>query len=251
MTKHTSAPLLLTGRRALVTGASGRLGRSLALALARQGATLIVHYRRDEAGARETVRLLQTEGLGAQVLQADLSHPGACENLITRCRALMGGLDILVNNAAIFERAPLSETTVGDFDRHMASNARPVFELSLHAGRAMKRESGGDILNLACVAGARPWAKYLGYSASKAAVVNMTTGFARALAPQVRVNAIAPGPILPPTGGDARQEQTAIAATLLGRSGTPEEVSAAALFLLRARYVTGYTLHVDGGRSIA
>jgi len=241
----------LEGRRALVTGASGRLGRALAIALARHGALPVIQYRSDERGAEETVRRLRAVGVESCALQADLAHPGACAGLVEQTRAYLGGLDLLVNNAAIFGRAPLEDMAAADFDRHMASNARPVYELTLHAGRLMKAEGGGDVLNLADVAALRPWPAYVAYSASKAAVVSLTRGFAKALAPEVRVNAIAPGPVLPPVGADEAQGQAAIEATLLKRWGSPEDVTAAALFLLRAQYVTGCVLCVDGGRSIS
>lgn len=251
MTEFDRRTRPLEGRRALVTGASGRLGRALALALARHGALPVVHYRRDERGAEETVRRLRAAGVESRALQADLACPGACAALVEQTRALLGGLDLLVNNAGIFERAPLEEMDAADFDRHMASNARPTYELTLYAGRLMKAEGGGDILNLADVAALRPWPAYVAYSASKAAVVSLTRGFAKALAPEVRVNAIAPGPVLPPAGADEAQGQAAVEATLLKRWGSPEDVTAAALFLLRAHYVTGCVLHVDGGRSIS
>lgn len=241
----------LAGRRALVTGASDRLGRAMACALAAEGADVAVHYRRSEEGARETAAAVRAAGARAHVLQADLAEAQACARLVREARDALGGLDVLVNNAALFERTPLETMDVADFDRHMAVNARAVFALSLEAGRAMRAAGGGDVVNLACVSALRPFPGYVAYSASKAAVVGLTRGFARALAPEVRVNAIAPGPILPAAGATPSEAQAAVEATLLRRWGAPEDVAAALLFLLRARYVTGYTLPVDGGRSIA
>lgn len=241
----------LSGRCALVTGASGRLGRAIALSLAAAGATPVVHYRSDEQGAEETLRLMSAAGTHSHALQGDLAQEGVCERLVRETHAALGGLDLLVNSAAMFEGLPLAEMEVSDFDRHMASNARSVYELSLHAGRWMVENGGGDIINLADVAAFRPWPMYIGYCASKAAVVNMTRSFAKALGPSVRVNAIAPGPVMPPSGGDEAQGNAAVAATLLGRWGGPEDITAALHFLLRATYITGYTLPVDGGRSIA
>ena len=245
---HPSLPL--QGRKALVTGGSRRLGRAIALALADAGATPLVHYRSDDAGARETVELLAAQGVESHALQADLADPAACAALLAQASERLGGLDLLVNNASIFERHPLSEMGDTDFERHMAANAGSVYALCLHAGRLMKAQGHGDIINLACVSAARPWPAYIAYSASKAAVVNLTQGFAKALAPQVRVNAIAPGPVLPPDGAPASQGEQAVRSTLLRRWGTPADVTAAVLFLLRAHYVTGYTLPVDGGRSL-
>lgn len=241
----------LHGRRALVTGASRRLGRCIALTLARAGASVVVHYRHDEQGATETVRMLREQDASAVRLAADLTEPGACTALVEDATNALGGLDVLVNNASAFERTPLADLDVEDFDVHMAANARAVFELSLHAGRAMKAAGSGTIVNLACVSAERPWADYVPYSASKAALVNLTKGFAKALAPEVRVNAVAPGPILPPAGADAAQGDKAVASTLLRRWGAPEEIGAAVSFLVRASYLTGVVLNVDGGRSLA
>ena len=241
----------LSGRRALVTGASGRLGRAIALRLAECGAVPIVHYRSDSSGAQETVARIGAYEVSTWAIQADLADPGACEGLIEATCAHLGGIDLLVNSAAIFERAPLEKMSAADFDRHMASNARSVYELSLYAGRRMLASGGGDIINLADIAALRPWPSYVAYCASKAAVVNMTQSFAKLLAPTVRVNAIAPGAILPPSGEDPSQGEAAVAATPLRRWGGTASITEAVLFLLRAQYVTGYTLPVDGGRSIA
>ena len=241
----------LEGRRALVTGASQRIGRALALALARAGAAVALHYRSDEAGARETAASIASMGSHAVLLQADLADAAACARLVDEAHAALGGLDVLVNNAAMFERTPLADMTAADFDRHMAVNARSVYALSLAAGGRMKAAGYGGIVNIACVSAWRPFAAYVPYSASKAAVVNLTKGFAKVLAPEVRVNGIAPGPILPAAGEAPGQGEEAVADTLLGRWGAPEDIAAACLFLLRARYVTGFTLAVDGGRAIA
>jgi pteridine reductase len=248
----TNAPDVppLSGGRALVTGASRRLGRAIALALGRAGARVAVHYRHDAEGARETHRQLDTLGRAGPVLRADLKDEHACARLVDAATADLGGLDLLVNNASTFERTPLETLAVADFDHHVAANARSVFALSLHAGRRMKAAGQGAIVNVACVSAERPWAAYLPYSASKAAVVNLTRGFARALAPHVRVNAVSPGPILPPAGADAAQGSAAVEATLLRRWGRPEEIGAAVVFLASAAYVTGVVLAVDGGRSI-
>ena len=246
----------LRGRKALVTGASQRIGRAIAVALARAGAHVALHYRSDESGSRNTAAYISSMRPGrsnarSPVLQADLGNTGACADLIDAAHAELGGLDVLVNNAAIFERTPLDTMNADDFDRHMAINARSVYALTLAAGRRMKQEEGGDIVNLACISAWRPYPDYVPYNASKAAVVNLTKGFAKVLAPEVRVNGIAPGPILPAAGEAPGQGERAVADTLLKRWGTPEDIAGACLFLLSARYVTGFTLPVDGGRSIA
>jgi pteridine reductase len=241
----------LEGRRALVTGASRRLGRAIAQRLAAEGADVAVHHRGDDAGARATAAAVEAAGRRAVLVRGDLADAAACERIAREAREALGGLDLLVNNAAVFRRTPLDEMTVEDFDAHLAVNARAVFALSLHAGRRMKSEGGGSIVNLACVSALRPWRGYVPYSASKAAVASLTKGFALALAPEVRVNAVAPGPILPAEGATPAESDRAVRATLLARWGAPSDVASAVVFLATSPYVTGVVLPVDGGRSIA
>ena len=240
----------LAGRRALVTGGSRRLGRAMVLALARAGADVAIHHRTDAERAAQTAEDAREAGARAVVLQADLTDPEAPHRIVGEAREALGGLDVLVNNAAIFERTPLETMAPADFDRHMRINAGAVYAMSLAAGRAMMTDGRGDIVNIACVSALRPYIAHVPYSASKAAVVSLTQGFAKLLAPVVRVNAIAPGPILPPAGEDPAQGEAAVEATLLKRWGHPDDIASALRFLLGADYVTGYTLAVDGGRSL-
>lgn len=237
----------LAGQKALVTGASRRLGRAISERLARDGASVALHYHSDRAGAEATSAAL---GGNRPVLQADLVDPEACERLVQEADEALGGLTLLVNNAATFRRTPLAELEASDFDHFMQSNARSVYMLSLVAGRLFKARGAGCIVNLADVAGLVPWAGFIPYSASKAAVVSLTKGFAKALAPEVRVNAVAPGPVLPPAGEPPEQGERAVAATLLKRWGSPADVAAAVAFLATTPYVTGQVLPVDGGRSV-
>lgn len=241
---------------ALVTGASRRIGRHLAERLAAAGHRVAVHWRSDAEGAHATVAAIEAAGGTARAWQADLASTAACARLVRDVEAGFGPVDVLVNNASAFERVDLDAMSVEDLDLHHAANVRPTYALSLAIGRTMlarhDRDASyqGAILNLACTSAERPWPYHIAYSASKAAVVNLTRGFARRLGPAARVNAIAPGPILPPAGASAAQAEAAVRFTLLGRPGRPEDIGDAALFLLRARYVTGLVLAVDGGRSL-
>ena len=237
----------LAGEKALVTGASRRLGRAIALRLARDGAEVALHYRSDESGAEQTAAEI---GASSPVLQADLADTKACARLVAEADEALGGLTLLVNNAATFHRTALDDLRVSDFDHFMHANARSVYVLSLVAGRLLKARGRGCIVNLADVAGLVPWAGFIPYSASKAAVVSLTKGFAKALAPEVRVNAVAPGPVLPPAGEPPEQGEKAVATTLLKRWGSPDDVAAAVVFLATTPYVTGQVLPVDGGRSV-
>ncbi len=240
----------LQGRTALVTGASRRLGRAIALRLARAGAVVGLHHRRDAAGAAEAAACIRRDGGRAETFPADLSVVEQARGLIAAAEDVLGPLDLLVDNAATFHHTPLESMTIEDYDRHAAPNARAVYVLSLEAGRRMKARGHGAIVNVLDVAAMRPWAGYIPYSASKGAALNLTRGFARALAPEVRVNAVAPGPILPPAGVPAEQAEEAVQRTLLRRWGKPEDVAEAVLFLATSPYLTGVVLPVDGGRAI-
>lgn len=234
----------------LVTGASRRIGRCLALDQGARGRDVIIHYGRDEAGAAETAAAVRDTGREAWILQADLGVVDATERLADEALRIAPHLDRVVLSAANFHRTPIDTATSEDFDRAMQVNARSTWILGVRLGRHLRARGGGAMLTIADVAGLSAWPSHIPYSASKAAVISMVQGFARALAPTVRVNAIAPGPILPPAGADANDGELAVQRTILQRWGAPEDIAAAAHFLLEARYITGYTLPVDGGRSI-
>jgi pteridine reductase len=234
-----------------VTGASRRLGRETALALAEDGWDVLIHHHTDRAGAERTAEEVVQRGRRAAVLRADLSLEVECRRLADEAHAALGGLELLVNNAGTFRRTPLETLSLADLDEQWAVGARAVFALSLFAGRRMKTEGRGAIVNLACASAERPWANFLPYSATKAAVVSLTRGFAKALAPEVRVNAVSPGPVLRPEGSSEAANRAAAERTLLGRWGQPADVAAAVVFLASAPYLTGVVLGVDGGRSIA
>ena len=225
-------------------------------ALASWGYDIALHYRNDLAGAEATAALAAEQGARTHCVQADLGDARACEDLVAQAEQRVGPVDVLVNNAAIFERAGWLTMGTEDFDRHMQVNARTVYLLSLAAGRRMRKrhqahpDYQGLIVNMACVGARHPYIGYIGYSASKAAVVNMTRGFARMLGSAARVNAIAPGPILPAAGHSDAEHEAAVEMTLLKRWGSVEEIAAALGLFVRARYLTGVVLHVDGGRSL-
>jgi len=239
----------LRGRRALVTGAGVRLGRVLAHALLRRGVAVAIHYNRSEHGARQTA--IEGEAMGGTValLQADLSDAAQAEALAGRAAAALGGLDILVNSAAVMERRPLAEITPADWDRTLDLNLRGAFFVAKGAAAAMG-EAGGAIVNMADLAAFERWTGYPAHVISKAGVIAMTEVLAKALAPRVRVNAIAPGAVLLPDDWDAVSADHLSSTTPLGRLGSPTDVVAAAMYLLEQDFVTGETLIVDGGRRI-
>ena len=240
---------LLTGRVALVTGAGRRVGRAIALALGARGMHVVVHYNGSRAGADETARLLQEAGGVATVEQADLTQVESAHRLVDRALAWRGTLAALVNSAAIMLRTPVGATTVEEWDTMFALNVRAPYFLSQRAASALAA-SEGAIVNIADLGAFESWPAYVPHGMTKAAVVQMTRAMARALAPGVRVNAVAPGVVLLPEGWSEDEAEHLRSTTPLQRLGSPEDVAQAVVFLLEARYVTGEVLRVDGGRHI-
>jgi len=237
----------LEGRVALVTGAGRRLGQAIALALGADGALVAVHFNSSADGARDTVRAIERGGGTAAIFPANLSDPGEPERLARDVFAAHGRFDILVNSAASMLRTPLESVTPEQWDAVFALNTRAPFFLSLAAARAMG-EAGGVIVNISDHMGFESWPAFVPHGVSKAAVAAMTQALAAALAPRVRVNAVAPGAVLAPDGWPAADEQRYANETPLRRVGTPEDVARAVRYLVGAQYVTGETLFVDGGR---
>lgn len=236
----------------LITGAARRVGRVIALDLARHGARIVVHYHRVRVAVQQTIQELEEIGVEAYAVQADQTRPREIRRAVAQAIKRFGRIDVLVNNAAIFERTPFTEITEADWDRHLAVNLKGPFFFAHTVADGMRRRRHGKIINMCDVAAMRPYPGYLPYSASKAALLNLTIGLARHLAPHVQVNAIAPGAILQPhdltVAGASQFVRTIKKKTLLGRLGTPEDVAAAVRYLIERDYVTGTTLTVDGGQ---
>lgn len=247
MAAPTPGPL--QGHAALVTGASRRLGRAIAERLAAAGANVALHAHSDRSGAESLAGALRAQGHRALALTADLREEHEAARLVEEAWTAFDGLDLVVNNVGLFERTPLADLDVASFDRLVTLNARTVYLISTLAGRRMKARGRGAIVNLACVSGLRAWGGAIAYSASKAAVLSLTQGFARALAPEVRVNAVAPGPVLEPDAMPTSERERIAATTLLARWGTPQDVAEAVLLLATQPWLTGVVLPVDGGRS--
>ncbi|MHC4549303.1 MAG: SDR family oxidoreductase [Planctomycetota bacterium] len=236
----------LEGRAALVTGGGRRIGRALCLALAGRGVRVAIHCRRSVAEAEEVARRCP----GSAVLPADLTDAGGRARLVAEAWERLGTLDILVNNASVYEETPLADLDEAAWDRTLAVNLTAPFFLARDAGLRMRAAGGGAIVNLTDWAVARPYPRYLPYYAAKGGLAAVTAGLARALAPEVRVNAVAPGPILLAEGAAPDRADAIRRATPLGRLGGAEAVASAVLFLLCNDFVTGETLTVDGGRSL-
>ncbi len=232
-----------------MTGAGQRIGRALCLALAEAGANIAVHYNSSADAAAETVAMVRALGADAEPFQADLSDAGQASGLVPRVVARFGGLNVLVNNASLFGRKTLADTTAAEFDTYFAVNVRAPFLLAQAMAAALPAGAGGKVINLGDWRTARK--NRFAYGATKAALSGLTRSLAYALAPGVQVNEVALGAILPPAdssaGRAASQDTGAVPA---GRPGTLNEVAQAVLSLIRNDYITGERVHVDGGRHI-
>ena len=240
----------LRGRVALVTGAGRRLGRAMAAALAGRGMMLAIHHHASSAGAEELRQEIIAAGGRAACFEADLTDAHAARALAPRAVAEFGRLDVLVNSAAVIHRVSFEDTTPEQWDLAQNLNLRAVFFCTQGAAPAL-RIARGKVVNLADLAGLEPWPGFAAHSVSKAGVVMLTKVLALSLAPEVTVNAIAPGAVLVPEEYDAEERERLARATPLRRLGSPSDVVSALLYLLEGGdFVTGEILVVDGGRLI-
>lgn len=235
---------------ALVTGAGRRLGKAIALALHRHGYAVVVHHHRSAGGAAKLVRLIRSEGGDAKAFAADLSRIRDVKKLFDRMSRAYGRLDLLVNNAAIFRQSTVLRTTEKTWDDTLNTNLKGMFFCSQSAARLMRKPEGGTIINIASLGGLQAWTKHLAYSVSKAGVIMLTRVMARALAPRIRVNAIAPGTIIM-AGEETGLMHVPKHRIPLRSYGTSQDVTELVLYLATgASYVTGQVFSVDGGRSV-
>jgi NAD(P)-dependent dehydrogenase (short-subunit alcohol dehydrogenase family) len=240
----------LPGKVAIVTGGAVRLGHALSLSLAREGLRVAVHYNASAGPAEETVAEIHKMGGLAVPIQGDLSRFGETSSLLARTVDLLGDVDILVNSAAIFEPADLAQTTEVLWDRQFAINLKAPFFLSQAFASHIGHEQQGHIVNIADWRGLKPDTGYLAYSLTKAGIMTMTEGLALALAPNIQVNAIAPGAILPPPGRDQAYLDRLAEEIPVGRVGSPSEIAKTLIYLLKSDFVTGQTVFVTGGQHL-
>jgi NAD(P)-dependent dehydrogenase (short-subunit alcohol dehydrogenase family) len=238
----------LQGQVALVTGAAKRIGRAIALTLAEAGARVVVSYSTSEAEAEETVREIERRGGQGVAMQADVSRPAEVKKLVAAAEKKFGPVDILVNNAGIFAALQWDKISEADWDRFQNVNLKAQFFCAQAVAKGMKERRRGKIINLASLGGLRAWPTFIPYCVSKAGVIMLTRCLARALAPEIQVNAVAPGSIQFP--GEEPNENY-IHRAPLKRTGTPQDVARAVLFLCtQADFITGQVLVVDGGYSL-
>jgi len=239
----------LAGRGALVTGAGRRLGRAIALGLARAGCDVAVHYHGSAEGAVETVEAIHALGRRAEPIPADLADAAAARGLADLAAGRLGRLDVLINSAAVMVRQEVADVTPDSWDATLDLNLRAPFFVAQGAIPHLRR-AHGKIVNLADEAAFEVWPTYLPHCISKAGVVMLTQGLARALAPEITVNAVAPGAVLLPEDWDEATRAHFAETTPLRRLGDPEDVVRAVRFLLESDYVTGTVVVVDGGRLV-
>ncbi len=227
--------------RALVTGGAVRLGRAIALALAAAGMDVVIGYHRSAHAARQTLADLRGHGGQAFALRADLSDPQAARRLVVEAAHRLGGLDVLVNNAAVFARAAFGSVTPAQYDGFLAVNLRAAFFCSQRAAAMMP--GGGHIVNIGDVGAGEAWPGYIPYTLSKAGILALTRGLAVALRPRrIAVNCVSPGAVLRPPGFPLARWK----AVTRGRTAGPEDVAAAVLFLATcSHHITGQVLRVD------
>jgi pteridine reductase len=240
----------LEGMVALVTGGAVRIGKVLALALAGRGAAVAVHYGNSAAAAAETVATIRDSGGSAVALQADLRDISQAYLLMEQAAKRLGSVDILVNSAAVFEPVGFLDTTELIWDEQFSVNLKAPFFLCRAFARQVGSGRPGQIINIADWRAIRPDPQSIAYSLTKAGIVAMTKGLALALAPNIRVNAIAPGSILPPPGRDEAYLEEIGRRTPLQRHGSTDELAKALLYLVSAEFVTGQVLFVDGGEHL-
>jgi pteridine reductase len=239
----------LLGRVALVTGAGKRLGRAVALRLAGEGADVAVHYGKSEAEARVVVGEIEAMGRRAAAFSAELTDVLAIQKLVNDVAGHFGRLDILINSAANILETKFGATTEATWDASLDTNLKAPFFCAQAVAPYLDASGNGVIINFADVGGLMGWREFLPHSISKTGIILMTRVLARELAPKVRVNAIAPGTITMP-GDPPEWEADFIRQAPLKKSGRPEDVADAVMYLIEAGFVTGHVLVLDGGRTL-
>jgi pteridine reductase len=239
----------LDGKVALVTGAGRRVGSAIALALAERGATIAVHYRSSAAEAEALAVQIGQRGGRAGAFPADLEKVAEIEQMTNAVLKSFGRIDILVNCASIFYRKPLEELTEHDWDVNLNTNLKAPFFLAKFAAVSMRQNGAGKIVNIGDWAGIRPYNNYLPYTVSKSGLIGLTRALAKALAPEVQVNCVALGPVMPPEDYDTAEIESLKKATLTKTLGSPEDVARGVLFFCETTdFATGSTMMLDGGR---
>lgn len=228
------------------------MGRSIALALAERDAHVVITYHRSQAEAQQTLQAIEARGVQGMAIQGDITRGADVRATVREVIDRFGRIDILVNNASNYYKTPFATLTEEQWDDLVDTNLKGTFLMAKRVGDEMLKAGAGKIINLADWAGFRPYKDYLPYCVAKAGVIALTKGLAKTLAPNIQVNAVAPGPVMLPEDFTEAERDAVIRATPLRRVGSPTDVAQAVLFLIEGSdFITGTTLVVDGGRLIA
>jgi 3-oxoacyl-[acyl-carrier protein] reductase/pteridine reductase len=239
--------MVIEGKTALVTGGAHRVGKAICLALAKAGANLVINYHASADAAQTTAAEVRELGVAALPIQADVSDLGQVESMVTAAKDRFGAIDILVNSASRFEKTPFPTTDVAAWHRVTDILIHGSFYCANAIAPMMLERGEGAIVNIVDLAAWEPWPNFAAHSVGKAGLLALTRQLALELAPTVRVNAVAPGPVLPPPNFSEAQTARTAQRTLLNRWGNAEDVAQAVMYLLQADYVTGEVIVVDGG----
>lgn len=234
----------------LITGAAQRVGRAVALELARRGAQIAFSYYTDDEPWQDAVRDLEQAGARALACRADVTRPDDARMLVAAALRAFGRVDVLINNASIWLKKPALEISEGEWDAEMDVNAKGPFLMAQAVAPHMLAQGSGLIINITDLSAFQTWAGYAHHSASKAALVALTKVLALEWAPAVRVNAIAPGTVLLPDDATEQKRQWAIEKSALKRIGSPLDVARTVIYLIEEDFATGSVYFVDGGRSL-
>ena len=237
----------IAGKVALVTGGAHRVGKAITMMLAKAGAHVVVNYYSASTEAEQTVAEAQALGVHARAIQCDVAEWTEVQSMADTIIEEFGGVDIIVNSASLFDKMPFPTDDLSTWHRVTAVSIDGPFYVCNALAPSMLARGGGSIVNIVDLSAWEPWVNFTAHSVSKAALLAFTKQLALELAPTIRANAVAPGPVLPPPNYDERQAEKTARRTLLGRWGTPEDVAFAVRYLLEAEYVTADVITVDGG----
>ena len=241
----------LKGKGIIITGSAVRIGRAICLELAEAGAHLFCHYHSSKQKANILEQELRATGTVHFFHRTDLSNLKAIGPLVRTAYHQLGRIDVLINNAAVFYKTPLGDVTEEDWDTFFNLNLKAPFFLAQEVSRYMQKQESGKIINIGDAGAENPYPAYLPYSLTKAGITAMTRGLAKALAPQIQVNCINPGPVLMPDYLTDEERTYALEQTLLKKEGSPEDIARTVRFILEGSdYITGAVIPVDGGRQI-
>ncbi len=237
----------IKGKNALITGGAVRVGKAITLALAEAGANVVINYNSSAAAAEDTKKEAEALGVKALALQADIGDHKQVKDLVSQAAATLGGVDILVNSASLWRKTPFPMEDLKDWYQVTNILINGSFYCANEVAPMMIAAGEGDIINIIDLAAFEPWPNYMAHSVGKAALLALSKQLALELAPSVKVNAIAPGPVLPPPDYSQESIDKIARRTLLNRWGSAEDIAEAALFFIQSDYITGEVLAVDGG----